>query len=328
MFGRQKRKLLLLFIVLIALFPVPFPAFGAGEVRYVNTHGQDYVYLSDVAGYYGMKYAATGNNFVLSSKYSRLIFINDKKYCYINNVKVALLFPCVAYKSYQCISSKDFLLTVDPIMRHWALRKHGLKRIMLDPGHGGKDKGGIGRRLNEKILTLPLAFKVAGILQQKGYEVFLTRTSDRFIELRDRPELARKVNADVFVSIHANKAADSSVTGIETFCLTPNGASSTHSRSISWKKYPGNVNTANNTALAYCLQRSLIAATGAEDRGLKHARFMVLKEASCPAALVEVGFLSNPTEESRIAADWYQAKLARAIAEGIMYYDHQLRRRK
>jgi N-acetylmuramoyl-L-alanine amidase len=328
MLYERGRKFLLLFLLLTTAFIMSFRVSAAGEVRYVKLYGRSYVYLHDVARYYNMQYSAGKQTTVLYSNYSRLEFTVDKKYCYINKIKVALLFPCVKYKYYHCISAKDFLQNIDPIMRHWALNKKGIKRIMLDPGHGGKDKGGIGRRLNEKMVTLPITRKVAGILQKKGYEVYLTRNSDRFIELADRPALARKAKADIFVSIHANKTSKSSVDGIETFCITPQGAASSHSSKISWKKYQGNANTANNVALAYWVQRSLINKTKADDRGVKFARYMVLKEASCPAILVEVGFLSNPNEEKRIATEWYQWQLAKAIADGITRYDYQLRRRK
>ena len=328
MLYERGRKFLLLFLLLTAAFTMTFRVSAAGEVRYVKLYGRNYVYLRDVARYYGMTCSAGSEKTVLYSKYSRLEFTVDKKHCYINKTKVALLFPCVKYKYYRCISAKDFLQNIDPIIRHWALKKKGIKRIMLDPGHGGKDKGGIGRYLYEKKITLPIARKVASTLKKKGYEVYLTRNNDRFIELEDRPALARKVKADIFVSIHANKTSKSSVDGIETFCMTPQGAASSHSSKISWKKYKGNANTANNTALAYWVQHSLINKTKADDRGLKFARYMVLKEATCPAILIEVGFLSNPREEKRIATEWYQWQLAKAIADGIARYDYQLRRRK
>ncbi|MFA7183595.1 MAG: N-acetylmuramoyl-L-alanine amidase, partial [Victivallales bacterium] len=94
------------------------------------------------------------------------------------------------------------------------------------------------------------------------------------------------------------------------------------------KTYSGNSNCANNVALTYWIQRSLIGRTKAVDRGLKHARFMVLKEASCPAVLIETGFLSNPAEEKRLGTEWYQWQLARAIVEGVQRYHYQVTRRK
>jgi N-acetylmuramoyl-L-alanine amidase len=296
-------------------------------VRYASVYGRDYVYLRDVAKYYGMD-CKEGDTTVLSSKYSKLVFPVEKKYCYINGAKVNLLNSSIKYKWYYCISSMDFLKIIDPIMRHWALKKHNLTKIMLDPGHGGKDKGGIGKRINEKTITLPLAQKVASLLRRKGYQVYLTRNSDQFIDLEKRPELAQKVKADIFVSIHANMTKSTSVSGIESFCLTPVGAASSHSRTPSSKKYKGNSCDANNTALTYWIHKSLTEKTKATDRGLKHARFMVLKESTCPSVLVEVGFLSNINEEKRIATEWYQWRIAQGIVDGIIKYHYQIKRQK
>lgn len=316
------------FIFLVILL-VNFMTFAGENVRYANVYGRNYVYLRDVAGYYSMQYFFKGDQTVLFNEYSRLVFTIDKKYCYINDIKVDLLYPSIQYKAYRCISSTDFLKTIDPIMRHWAMAKHELKTIMLDPGHGGKDKGASGRRILEKDFTLALSIKVASLLGRAGYKVYMTRNSDRFLEPQDRPALARRVGADLFISLHANQAAARSVSGVESFCMTPAGAASTHSsRQPSSKIYSGNKNCANNVALTYWMQRSLVDATKAVDRGLKHARFMVLKEASCPAVLIETGFLSNPAEEQRLAAEWYQWQLAKAIVEGVLCYHYQLERRK
>jgi N-acetylmuramoyl-L-alanine amidase len=199
---------------------------------------------------------------------------------------------------------------------------------MLDPGHGGKDKGGLGKRFYEKTIALSLTRKVANLLRARGYKVYLTRASDRFINLKKRPALAARVGADIFVSIHANKAKNTSVSGIESFYMTPRGATSTYSRKPSNKGYQSNYNDANNIALSYWIQRSLIAKTKAIDRGIKQARFMVLKEATCPATLIEVGFLSNSREENRLGTQWYQNKLAQGIVEGILRYHYQLKRSK
>jgi len=314
------------FILLIILF-VNTNLFAA-DVRYTKAYGRNYVYLRDVARYYGMKSSRDDKKTVLSSKYSRMIFITDKKYCYINGIKVDLLFAAIKYKSYRCISSMDFLKTIDPIMRHWALRKNKVTKIMLDPGHGGRDKGASGKKFHEKTITLALAKKVARLLIRSGFTVYLTRSSDRFIGLKNRPALARRVNADVFISIHANQTDKKSVAGAESFCLTPAGATSTYSRKPSSKVHPGNGNNANNIALTYWIQRSLVGRTKAVDRGLKHARFMVLKESSCPSALIEVGFLSNVKEEKLLGSEDYQWKVAQGITEGILRYNYQLKRQK
>lgn len=315
------------FIFLIILF-FSSNIFAAGNVRYAKVYGRNYVYLPDVARYYAMQYSTSTQNTILSSKYSRLTFITDKKHCYINGIKVALLFPTIKHKSYRCISSTDFLKTIDPIMRHWALRKYKPKTIVIDPGHGGKDNGASGKKIHEKNITLSLARKVASLLNHIGYKVYLTRNSDIFVDLKKRPALARQVKADMFISIHANKTGNKSVSGVESFSMTPAGTTSTYSRKPSSKSYQGNKNDANNIALSYWIQRYLINKTKAVDRGIKHARFAVIKESPCPAVLVEVGFLSNAKEERLLGTNDYQWKVARGIVQGILRYHYQLKRQK
>lgn len=314
-------------VMMLWFGPAGHSAAAAAAVRYVQLYGQQYVYLHDVAAYYGMQCAVKDQETVLSGNGSRLVFTVDKKYCDVNGTKVTLLSPVVKYSSHRCVSGVDFLRTIDPILRHWALWKHRLVRIMLDPGHGGQDKGASGRRYYEKTITLSLARKVENLLTRAGYEVSLTRNSDRFIDLKERADLARRAKADIFISIHANQAENTAVAGIESFCMTPAGANSTYSRQSSGKAFPGNRYDVNNTALAYWLQRALSAAVKSADRGLKHARFMVLKEAPCPAALLEVGFLSNPGEEKLLGEEAYQWEIARGIAAGVQRYHYQLKRR-
>lgn len=325
-----KAEFFLFFIIILGFFCfVPNTAQAASSsIRYTTVYGKKYTYLRDVARFYGMTCTYSGDKAILSSKYSRLVFTMNKKYCHINKTKVNLITPAVKYKYFRCISVDDFFKTIDPIMRHWALNKKPVKIIMIDPGHGGTDNGGSGKRINERMVTLPIAKKVAFILQKSGYKVYLTRNRDKSLSLEQRPALAKQIKADIFVSIHANKATSPNASGIETFCVTPVGAASTHSRKPSYTKHPNNKHNANNVSLAYHIQNALIKKTKAVDRGMKHARFMVIKQAECPAALVEVGFLSNIKEENRIATDWYQWVLARGIAEGIKKYHYQVKRRK
>jgi len=317
-------KYLFVFIIVLFIYSNLF----AANIRYTKAYGRNYVYLPDVAKYYGMSYFNNKDKTTLLSKYSKLSFTDDKKTCYINGTKVALLFPVVNHKSYHCISSMDFFKTVDPILRHWALDKNEPRTVVIDPGHGGKDNGASGKRFHEKNIVLSISRKVARLLRHIGYKVYLTRNSDVFIDLKDRPALIKRFNADIFISIHVNKADNKTVSGAESFSMTPAGAASTHSRKPSSSSFPGNKNDANNIALTYWIQRSLINKTKAVDRGVKHARFLVIKEASCPAALVEAGFLSNAREGSLLGTEAYQWKVARGIVQGILLYHYQLKREK
>jgi N-acetylmuramoyl-L-alanine amidase len=171
----------------------------------------------------------------------------------------------------------------------------------------------------EKSLTLDLAKRVASRLEARGLSVVMTRTTDRTLELSDRTDFARRKQGDLFVSIHFNSAFNS-VSGIETYSLTPVGAASTSGGLEGRESYPGNRQDDENLWLVHCVHKSLLRVTGAEDRGARRARFQVLREAPCPAILVEAGFLSSASEERKILTTEYRDLLAKAIADGILTY--------
>lgn len=139
-------------------------------------------------------------------------------------------------------------------------------------------RGTAGQRLQEKTITLNLTNRVARILRSYGYKVDLTRTRDATLSLDARSAYANRAKADLFVSIHVNSAADRSVRGIETFCLTPEGAASSNSGKPDPRKYAGNAKNPQNFLLAYNIQRSMLAQTRTTDRGVKFARFAVLRD--------------------------------------------------
>ena len=195
--------------------------------------------------------------------------------------------------------------------------------IVLDPGHGGTDHGTrSATKRSEKEFTLDVAKRVEQHLAGSGARVYLTRRSDTTMSLEARNRYAADRRASLFVSIHFN-AAVSSARGIETFCLPPVGASSTASdrvRSSDRQPQTANRFDAENVWLAHLIQKSLRQATGAADRGVRRARFQVLRDATCPAALVECGFLSNSSEAKRIYTTTYRDTLAKGIAEAILEY--------
>jgi len=162
-------------------------------------------------------------------------------------------------------------------------------------------------------------------LMKAGFKVFLTRTSDEFIELPDRPQIARRRNADLFVSLHFNSFPQPSARGAEVYCLTPAGAPSTNARGegAGSGSSPGNRLNSKNMLLAYDLQQSLTRSLSVEDRGVHRARFAVLRDATMPAVLIEGGFMSHPSEGRKIFDAAYRREMARAITEGILHYKRQ-----
>lgn len=171
------------------------------------------------------------------------------------------------------------------------------RTILLDPGHGGHDTGTISPDgVREKDLNLRLALLLAEKLRKDGYTVHLTRSDDRFLSLDERPAMIEKVKADLFISVHHNSAANTKAEGHETFILRSENSSEAALSSQS-------------AALAFAVEKNL--STLSPSRGVKSARFKVLRLASTPAILIEAGFLSNPDEAARLAAGEFQNAFAR-----------------
>jgi len=196
--------------------------------------------------------------------------------------------------------------------------------VVLDPGHGGHDPGAVEGNLHEKDLVLDVARIVQSKLEAEGVTVRLTRTNDTFITLEDRPLLARKLDASILVSIHANRTSSSYARGIESFILPAPGFPGTSN-----SPPPRNQSlTANrfdlpNLLLANALHRSMVQRTGAVDRGIKRERFAVLRDAPCPAVLLEIGFMSNPEELANLRSPAWIDTLTDAIRDGILAYRPQ-----
>lgn len=309
-------------VCLVTVIPAWCPA--AFQVRCVSVSGQTHVFLSDVARYYGMKCHPGQKEVRLTSKYSDLRFTIDRRECVLNNVKVHLSFaPCLWNKN-PIISETDFRLLIDPVLRAKCLPKSTVRRIMIDPGHGGRDHGATGRKYREKDITYRVSRALAEALRKQGYTVSMTRGGDSTLSLDHRPRLARSWRADLFISVHANYVATKSVSGTEIFLLTPKGTSSTYGGKPSRYSAPGNKFDKQNARAAYEVQKGMTATMKSRDRGIKHARFVVLRDAPCPAVLVEMGFLSNREEERLLGSSRYQQKIVEGLVQGIRRYHQSL----
>jgi N-acetylmuramoyl-L-alanine amidase len=195
--------------------------------------------------------------------------------------------------------------------------------VMIDAGHGGDDDGANSKKppVKEKDLTLALALQLGACLTNSGLSVVYTRTNDVTLALDERSALAHRSKADLFVSLHANFARSSDVTGTETYVLTPCGFTGTaqgSSRPKGWQ--PGNRFDYHSTLLGFSVQRHLAVLGQSPDRGLKRQAFSVLRETSCPSVLIEVGFLSNHAEAKKMLDGTWQQQCVHAIADGILGY--------
>lgn len=183
----------------------------------------------------------------------------------------------------------------------------GRQLVAIDPGHGGPDVGATRNGIYEKDIVLLISKHLGRILQQMGYAVVYTRSEDIDLDLDPRVQIAEKSRASVFVSVHVNSldANASQVSGIETY----------HA--------PG---TSLGKNLAEMVHEQILASTGANDRGVRSARFYVIRNTSMPAILVETGYITNPSELARLVNPSYQERMAEAIAKGVDQFLKSYRR--
>ncbi|OGV39393.1 MAG: hypothetical protein A2020_09205 [Lentisphaerae bacterium GWF2_45_14] len=317
------RRFLFFVLLTVGAFLLSVNHADAANVRVVTAFGKRYVYLRDIAAAYGLKTFVWKTKCGIYNKNNRFEFTFEKKEGSINKTKVYFLHAPYLRGYEPFISELDFLKVVEPILKARYIQTKKIRTIVIDPGHGAHDVGASGRIHDEKKLVLNIALKLKAALRAKGYIVYLTRDRDKFIPLEQRPYIASKYKADLFISLHANAAKNKSICGIESFALTPVGASSTQDSRINWRKEIGNTYDRQNSILTYEIQKAVIKRTGAFDRGVKRARFMVLKTPRCPAVLLEMGFMSNPSEEKLLGQNYYQQNMASAIAEGITKFDRR-----
>jgi N-acetylmuramoyl-L-alanine amidase len=285
--------------------------------------GPRYTSLSTVRSRYGFPAPSErGGTVTFKSQYTTLEFENDSRKLFVNGLLVWFNAPVTGGRGGLQLNEQDVARVLDPLLRsRTALASAGYRTVVLDPGHGGDDEGSRSpRNVIEKKVTLDLARRVQDKLRKSRVTVRLTRSTDSYISLTRRTALADKWGADVFVSIHMNAAASRSAGGLETFVLTSPGFASTSSTVPERKSYRGNKYDKANAVLGYFMQRGLTSRVQGDDRGVKRARFQVLRDAGCPAALVECGFLSNKAEETAIIDPSHRDKVADGLAQGILTY--------
>ena len=211
-----------------------------------------------------------------------------------------------------------------------------VKTVVIDPGHGGRDPGATSKsHVHEKMVVLELSLMLRNLLESRGYDVRLTRDNDTYLPLRERTRKATIQGADLFVSIHANAAANTGASGVETYYLalaSDEKAQRTAARENSGSGFSikeldklvtrilKETKSEESRRLAQCVQSELVDSTNAEDRGVKHAPFVVLIGTRVPAILVEVGFLSHRAEAKKLTKKAYKRSIAEAIANGIDRY--------
>ncbi len=225
-----------------------------------------------------------------------------------------------------------------------------VKTVIIDPGHGGRDIGARSKKfgIREKDITLKIARRLKGILEANGIDAVLTRGSDRFISLEDRCVIANEKHSDIFISIHANASRRGRVKGFECFYLTgaiddneraANAAmdepcriegASRAGRSKELEITLWDMVLAENRLESQELARRILAAVKEDlpmkDRGMKPARFHVLRETRMPSVLVEVGFLTNRLDAAKMKAPDYVDRISQVLADGILAFKGEFER--
>ncbi|NLB66400.1 MAG: hypothetical protein GX803_08025 [Lentisphaerae bacterium] len=311
----------------VLLFALLAPGVCNGQVRNLRPlvyGGKRYVVLKDLAGMYGLPLMeGKDKSLLIRGQFVSLQFTGDRREATLNGSKTWLHAPVIKVRGQWMLSDADAQCIVDPLVRPSAyLRGRTARTVVLDPGHGGKDPGALAGAIREKDLVLDIALRVRAHLRANGVRVVMTRETDRYWTLEDRPFIAARGAGDAFVSIHLNASATRSVQGVETFVTPVENYPPTAEPKLTGK-YPATGNNRfnhSNMVLGHQIQRSLVGITRAEDRGLKRARFHVLKNSAMPAALVECGFLTNPQEAQKLCTPSYRETVAQGIAQGILNY--------
>lgn len=316
-------------VVCAALFAFLFGWPGSREPReFPETTvvgDQTYVTLNHLAQHYDFpRPRPVDEALILSNNQHRFELRRDSRRAEIDGVAVWLHEAVRVRGRRWLLAETDVRSVIDPMLRPSRyLRDVGHQVIVLDPGHGGEDEGGRGAMGTlEKDMTLALTRQVAHGLRQAEQRVYLTREDDRYLALEERVALAQEWGADLFVSIHFNAASNPDARGSETFVLTAGGHPSTadDARESYPSAVPANEQDGASMLLGYLIHRQLLAHTGNEDRGLRRARFYVLREAVAPVVLVECAFLTNPREERNVHREEYLERMAQGITRGIMEY--------
>ena len=295
--------------------------------------GVVYRSVAEISSKLGMslKSAEKGKEVTLKSKWSTIHFTLGSRIIEINGTKVYLGYPVVQHGKTLYIPELDWQFTITPILvpPRVTSRQQNIRTIVIDPGHGGKDPGAQNpkEKINEKDLTLEVVKILEKNLRKQGFKVYLTRKNDSYPELADRPALARKRKADLFISIHFNSSSSESANGIESYAYTLlNQPSTSRKTADAGDKIfrRANRNDNLNVLLAYYSQQNLIEATHETDRGVKRARFTVLEDLQCPGVLLELGFVRNPSTAANLKKSTYLTKLAESIEKSILQYQKRL----
>jgi len=288
--------------------------------------------LNEIMASYGFGSPSEyGKSAVYRSRTATVIFEAGSRRVVVNGLSVYLNRSVLKAAGNWVITPVDAVDTIGAILiPSRALCKASAALVVLDPGHGGADPGTGQGSLQEKNLTLDIAKRVRARLRDNHVNVMLTRDRDTSMTLEERCWRADRYGSDIFVSIHLNASRNQAISGVETYIVPASGYPSTAEMEqsvvgLKRKDCPGNRFDGANVVLAQYLHKGVLAHTGAIDRGIRRARFYVVRNANSPAALVECGYLSNRGESKKILDADYRDQIAEGVARGILTYLSRVR---
>ncbi|HKP04475.1 MAG TPA: N-acetylmuramoyl-L-alanine amidase [Chthoniobacterales bacterium] len=299
----------------------------ADDWTVLRPNNRPYVTFGNVAQFYQFpEYTRVSRTVSLRSERRTIRAQAGTSELSINGVRFFTHFPLLNNNGEDLISVMDVSKIIEPVLRPSRIaRSEKVDTVVLDPGHGGSDNGASSSWGSEKFFTLDVALAARRELIRAGYRVEMTRATDTAVSLEDRVNFANRFPRAVFVSIHFNSSAGDA-TGVETYALAPEGVTSNmssehHVSAADVARHAGNVQDERNIALTASIHANVLSKLAAFDRGVRHARFHVLRDVKIPAVLVEGGFISSVAEGERIATSYYRQQLAVAIAQGIQNYN-------
>ncbi len=269
--------------------------------------------------------------------------ICDSEWIRINQENIRLPYPtkCEGDKVWVSPSILSYVKNISKLGLNQAVK------VVIDPGHGGKDPGAMGNGVREKDIVLDIARRLAKYLRRAGVKVYMTRDSDVFVSLKERARKANNIMPDVFVSIHANASRNRAARGIEVYYVSEKVNDSVRAvvaKENSVLRFEGGQpdgeikqilwdmmyteNRAESRKIAQSLAKNISEIMDSPNRGAKGGPFYVLKWTNVPSVLIEVGFVSNDEEAKKLSDPIYRDRIARAIFEGLMAYFGSLRKGK
>lgn len=264
-----------------------------------KTNNQILIYLFNVSRYNEEKFKSTFENSLFSNANITLMGGNGLKLAIpIDNNSLVNTYLGADGKALKISvkAPKKQILPKIPIIK----TPTGVKRVVIDAGHGGTDYGAIRNGINEKDITLDVSKRVEVLLKKQGYHVVMTRTNDIFVSLEDRVNISETNAPDIFVSIHVNSSVKPEITGIETHYY--------HQESLN---------------LAQTVHSSIASTIKSNNRGLFKSKFYVINHTTAPAILIEIGFISNDNERAQLVSEKRKQDTAKSIVEGINNYFKQ-----